>query len=113
MAALADRGPLPTAFDARIDGARIPEPIAITTYYVVTEALTNVAKHAGAARARVGLTASDGRLTVRVLDDGAGGADPEGGGLSGVRDRVATVDGELRLVSPPGGGTVVEVRLPL
>jgi hypothetical protein len=113
LAAVAERAPMPVAFDTKIDGARIPEPIALTTYYVVTEALTNVAKHAAAARARVELAASDGRLTVRVLDDGAGGADPEGGGLSGMRDRVATAGGELRVVSPPGGGTVVEARVPL
>lgn len=79
----------------------------------MTEALTNVAKHAGATSARVEVAASDGRLTVRVLDDGAGGADPEGGGLSGMRDRVAAVDGELRVASAPGGGTLVEARVPL
>jgi signal transduction histidine kinase len=113
LAAVAERAPLPVAFDARVDGAAVPEAIALTAYYVATEALANVAKHAGAASARVELAARDGWLTVRVVDDGAGGADPEGGGLRGMRDRVATVDGVLLVVSPPDGGTVVEARLPL
>ena len=96
-----------------VDDAAVPEPIALAAYYVASEALANVAKHAGAASARVELGAADAWLIVRVRDDGAGGADPNGRGLSGLRDRVATVDGVLRVVSPPGGGTVVEARLPL
>jgi signal transduction histidine kinase len=98
---------------AGIDGARLPERVALTAYYVVTEALVNVAKHAGAATARVELTAAAGRVDVRVVDDGRGGADDGGGGLRGLRDRVAAVGGELRVTSPPGGGTVVAATLPL
>ena len=90
-----------------------PGPIALAAYYVATEALANVAKHAGAASARARARRPRRTGCVRVIDDGAGGADPAGGGLSGLRDRVAAVDGELRVLSPPGGGTVVEARLPL
>ncbi len=113
LAAAAERAPLAVEFDAAADGAPIPEPIALTAYYVATEALANVAKHAGATSARVELGTRDGALTVRVLDDGVGGADPEGGGLRGLRDRVATIDGEFRVTSPRGRGTIVEARLPL
>ena len=85
----------------------------LTAYYVATEALTNVAKHAHARRARLELTTGAGGLLVRVGDDGVGGADLVGGGLRGLRDRVAAVNGELRVLSPRGRGTVVEARLPL
>jgi hypothetical protein len=112
LMAVADRAPLPVEFDARVD-APVPEPIALTAYYVVSEALANVAKHAGAATARIELVARGPWLIVRVLDDGSGGADTKGGGLRGLRDRVTTVDGVLRVVSPPGDGTVIEARLPL
>lgn len=114
LQAAAARSPHPVAVAvAGIDGARLPERVALTAYYVVTEALVNVAKHAGAATARVELTAAAGRVDVRVVDDGRGGADDGGGGLRGLRDRVAAVDGELRVTSPPGGGTVVAATLPL
>jgi signal transduction histidine kinase len=86
---------------------------ALTAYYVATEALVNVAKHAGAATARVELTAAAGRVDLRVVDDGRGGADAGGGGLRGLHDRVAAVGGELRVTSPPGGGTIVAAKLPL
>jgi hypothetical protein len=112
LSAVADQAPLPVAFDARVD-APVPEPIALTAYYVVSEALANVAKHAGAASARVELRTRGACLIVRVLDDGSGGTDPKGRGLRGLRDRIATVDGVLGVVSPPGGGTVIEARLPL
>ncbi len=114
LQAVAARSPHPVAVAvAGLDGARLSERVALTAYYVVTEALVNVAKHAGAATARVELTAAAGRLDVRVVDDGRGGADSGGGGLRGLRDRVATVDGELRVTSPPGGGTVIAATLPL
>jgi hypothetical protein len=109
----AARSPVPVDVHADVDGTSVPEPIALTAYYVATEALTNVAKHAHARHARLELTAGEDGLLVRVADDGIGGADPVGGGLRGLRDRVATVNGELRVLSPRGGGTVVEARLPL
>ncbi|MGW9194177.1 histidine kinase [Micromonospora chersina] len=91
----------------------VPELVETTAWYVVSEALGNVARHAGASRAEVCLTRSDRRLVVEVADDGRGGADPaRGTGLTGLADRVAAVDGRLLLASPPGGPTLVRVELP-
>jgi signal transduction histidine kinase len=109
----AARSPVPVTVQSRLDETTVPRPIGLAAYYVAIEALANVAKHADAASARLDLGTAAGELLVRVRDDGAGGADPAGGGLSGLRDRVAAVDGELRIHSPAGGGTVVEARLPL
>jgi signal transduction histidine kinase len=81
--------------------------------FVVSEALTNVVKHSGATRAQVAARVTDGRLHLRIVDDGAGGADPtRGSGLTGLRQRVASVDGELTIESPPGGPTVLEAVIP-
>ncbi|WP_089154114.1 sensor histidine kinase [Micromonospora sp. NBS 11-29] len=91
----------------------VPEPAETTAWYVVSEALGNVARHARATRAEVRLTRTDRRLVVEVEDDGRGGADPaRGTGLTGLADRVAAVDGRLLLASPPGGPTLVRVELP-
>ncbi|CAL9517128.1 sensor domain-containing protein [Streptomyces sp. enrichment culture] len=97
--------------------ADVPERCAAaveaTAYFVVAEALTNVAKHSGAGRASVTVRARGGRLRLLVEDDGRGGADADGGsGLTGIRRRVAALDGTLRLTSPPGGPTALEVDLP-
>ncbi|AZM76602.1 sensor histidine kinase [Streptomyces sp. KPB2] len=97
--------------------ADVPERCAAaveaTAYFVVAEALTNVARHSGAGRASVTVRARGGRLRLLVEDDGRGGADADGGsGLTGIRRRVAALDGTLRLTSPPGGPTVLEVDLP-
>ncbi|AQS68552.1 sensor histidine kinase [Streptomyces pactum] len=97
--------------------ADVPERCAAsveaTAYFVVAEALTNVAKHSGAVRASVTVRARGGRLRLVIEDDGRGGADEGGGsGLTGIRRRVAAHDGTLRLTSPPGGPTVLEVDLP-
>jgi signal transduction histidine kinase len=113
LADAAARSPLPVAVHAQLDGQTPRAPIALTAYFVAIEALANVAKHARAARARLELSVGGGELLVRVVDDGIGGADAAGGGLSGLRDRVAAIGGDLRVVSPPGGGTVIEARLPL
>jgi signal transduction histidine kinase len=110
--ALVERSPVATTITAVPDG-RFPAPIEATAYFVVCEALANVAKHAMAGSAQVTIRARSGRLVVQVSDDGAGGARPEAGsGLRGLADRVASVGGVLRIDSPPGGGTRLEADLP-
>ena len=90
----------------------VPDDIAITAYYVVSEGLSNAMKHARARQVIVSLTRLNGDLTVAVSDDGIGGAHPAGSGLAGLADRVAAASGELRVVSPVGAGTRLEVVLP-
>ncbi|WP_262703859.1 MULTISPECIES: sensor histidine kinase [Streptomyces] len=105
-----------SAIPVRLDYGLTAEPVtAVRTaaYFVVAEALTNALKHSGADRIDVALTAvAPGTLTVRVTDDGTGGADPAGGGLLGLARRVAALDGRLSVVSPPGGPTTVTAELP-
>jgi signal transduction histidine kinase len=92
---------------------RCPAPVEVAAYYVACEALTNVAKYARATRATIGIARQGCRLVVEVVDDGVGGADPEGGsGLRGLADRVEALDGQLRIWSPPGGGTSVRAEFP-
>jgi signal transduction histidine kinase len=92
---------------------RLPAAVEATAYFVVSEALANVAKHADGATATVSASVEDDLLTVRVVDDGPGGADATfGSGLRGLADRVASVGGSLRVDSPVGGGTCVEARVP-
>jgi signal transduction histidine kinase len=87
--------------------------VEVTAYFVVVEALANVAKHSGARRAHVGVQVAGGRLLLDVRDDGRGGADPaRGSGLVGLADRVAAVDGTVALSSPPGGPTLLHVEIP-
>jgi signal transduction histidine kinase len=81
-------------------------------YFVVAEALTNVAKHAHATQAAVSVVRRADTLSVVISDNGVGGADHRGQGLAGLADRVAGVDGRLSVHSPAGGGTVIEVELP-
>jgi signal transduction histidine kinase len=109
---LAQRAPLPVEIDASLEG-RLPEPVEAAAYFVVAEALTNVVRHSGAGRAEVGISRDNGRLMVAVTDDGSGGADSAGSGLRGLADRVAALDGTLRVEDPAGGGTVVRADIPL
>ncbi|GAA4452142.1 histidine kinase [Phytohabitans houttuyneae] len=109
---LARRSPIPVALD--VDMATRPDPaIEAAAYYVVAELLANVAKHAKATTVAVRIKLRDGHLDLRVIDDGAGGADPgRGSGLVGLDDRVEALGGRMLVASPPGQGTDVSVRLP-
>ncbi|GAA3954048.1 sensor histidine kinase [Actinoplanes auranticolor] len=112
VAELADRSVIPVAVDLDLPG-RFPAPIESTAWFVVCEAMANVARHSGAGRATIAGGYAAGTLTVRVRDDGRGGAGPDGGtGLVRLGDRVSVVDGRLTLSSPPGGPTVLTVELP-
>jgi signal transduction histidine kinase len=99
--------------DVDITSTRLPAEIEASAYFIVAEALTNVVKHSQAARAEVTAAVDNGMLSVKVRDDGIGGADPEGHGLVGMGDRVAALEGRLRIDSPRGGGTVVAAEWPL
>jgi len=111
--AVADRAPVPVAVDVPL-GERLPETVEAAAYFVVCEALTNVAKYANASAARVRVERSDGHATVEVVDDGVGGADERGGsGLRGLADRVEALGGRLVVTSPVGEGTAVRARLPV
>ena len=102
--AVADRAPLPVTVDVPLD-ERLPETVEAAAYFVVCEALTNVAKYAHASQARVRVERSDGHATVEVVDDGVGGADERGGsGLRGLADRVEALGGRLVVTSPAGRG---------
>ena len=93
---------------------RLPAPIEAAAYYVVSEALTNIVKYAGATAIEVSVDAGDERVTVVVTDDGCGGADPAAGtGLRGLRDRLAALDGTLAVESPADRGTRIVAEIPL
>jgi signal transduction histidine kinase len=110
---LAARTPLPVSLDLQLPH-RLPEPVEAAAYYVVSESLANVVKHARAASAAVRVGRVDGTAFVEVADDGAGGADLDGGsGICGLRDRVETLDGTLEVESDRGSGTIVRARLPV
>ncbi|MEV0033967.1 histidine kinase [Nocardia sp. NPDC050793] len=91
---------------------RPPTAIAAAAYFVIAEAVTNAVKHSGAHNVSVSVTASPDRITAEVRDDGSGGADPAGAGLTGLRRRVAALDGTLRVRSPIGGPTILTAELP-
>ncbi|GAC1608954.1 MAG: hypothetical protein NVS3B26_08050 [Mycobacteriales bacterium] len=112
LAALARSAALPVELEVNADRA-IPDDIATTAYFVVSEAVANAVKHAGASRIGLRICHEDGQLQVRIQDDGRGGATLHAGsGLAGISDRVAAAGGSLRVHSTPGHGTVVEARLP-
>jgi signal transduction histidine kinase len=111
IAALSSRTPVPVETDVPV--GRLPAPIEATAYFLVAEALTNVAKHASAGHAEVVARIQDGMLRVDVRDDGVGGASPDGTGLVGLADRLAVLDGWLEVDSPPGGGTRLTAAIPL
>ena len=112
LSALAVRSPVPVRL--QVDLPRRPNPTAeAIAYFVVSESLTNVARHSGARSATVYVEQSGDRLKLAIVDDGRGGAvETAGSGLTGLRDRVAAVDGRFTLTSPPGGGTTIAVEVP-
>jgi signal transduction histidine kinase len=110
---LARRSAVPVEVDVQAQG-RLPTRVEVATYYVVSEALTNAAKHAHASVVHVEVHSLDGVLHLRVRDDGGGGADPtRGSGLVGLKDRVAALGGTIAVHSPLGAGTSLDVELPL
>ena len=113
LRALGRRSAVPVDIDVRIDG-RLPEPVEVAAYYVVSEMLTNAAKYAQASVVYVDVARAAGDLCISVRDDGVGGADPaRGSGLVGLRDRVEALGGSIVFRSAKGEGTAVEVLLPL
>jgi signal transduction histidine kinase len=110
---LARRSPIPVRLDLRTEG-RLAEPVEVAAFYVVSETLTNAAKHSKAAIVTIDVEAADDMLHISVQDDGAGGADfTHGSGLVGLKDRVEALGGRIAVGSPPGAGTVIDVQLPL
>jgi signal transduction histidine kinase len=113
LRALARRSAVPAEVDVRVEG-RLPEPLEVGVYYVVSEMLTNAAKHARASVVQVDVEASGGSLRLSVRDDGIGGADARrGSGLVGLKDRIEALGGTFAVHSPAGEGTAVTCDLPL
>jgi signal transduction histidine kinase len=112
LEALARRAPMPVELE-RVPRGRLPEAVELAAYFVVAEALTNVAKYASATHATVDVERRNGRLVVQVSDDGVGGADPDlGTGLRGLVDRLAVIEGRLEIDSAPGQGTTITAKIP-
>src|SRR3954471_18662496 len=110
--ALAARAGVPVSVRGGV-GGRVAPGVELAAYFVVCEALANVAKYADASQAVVDVRHEDGRLLIDVCDDGCGGADPaHGTGLRGLADRVGALDGRIAIESPPGAGTRVRVEIP-
>ena len=110
---LARRAAIPVELDVPALG-RLPEPVEVAAYYVISEALTNATRHGHASAMSIVLEERDGGLHLSIRDDGAGGADPaRGSGLIGLRDRAEALGGSLEVSSPPGEGTLILVQLPL
>ncbi|MFI5795253.1 sensor domain-containing protein [Streptomyces sp. NPDC051677] len=113
VADAADRSPVPVDVAFEPPALRLPQAVEAAAYFVVREALANVARHSGARRVWITGEHGAGRLVVEVRDDGRGGADPvRGTGLTGLADRVSALDGRLTLTSPPGGPTLLRVEIP-
>ena len=109
---LAQRAPVPVELEA-MPGQRLPDRVESASYFVVAEALTNVAKYAQATKATVHVSRANGEVLVEVSDDGVGGADPAGGsGLRGLLDRVSALGGTFEVDSRPGEGTTVRAAIP-
>jgi signal transduction histidine kinase len=112
LESVAARAPVPVRLTVELE-ERLPEPVEVAAYYVATESLANVGKHARAASATVDVMRVNGEVIVEVVDDGVGGADAESGsGLRGLADRVEALSGRLRVWTPRGGGTRVRAEIP-
>ncbi|MFB9442923.1 sensor histidine kinase [Dactylosporangium vinaceum] len=111
LEAVAERSALPLRLEYDV-AAPLGRAVETAVYFVVREAVTNAVKHSGASAIAVLVGCTAGAVTVTVRDDGTGGADPAGGGLTGLARRVAALDGRLQVDSPPGGPTVVRAELP-
>jgi signal transduction histidine kinase len=113
ISALAGSSPVPVSVDVQLEG-RLPENVESTAYFIVAEALTNVARHSQATAAHVSARRSSNQLLLDITDNGVGGADTASGtGLAGLADRAAALDGTLTVDSPDGGPTCVHVELPI
>ena len=113
LKALARRSAIPVELDVHTD-RRLPQPVEVAAYYVVSEALTNAAKHARASVVHVDVTARDALVELSIRDDGVGGADTgRGSGLVGLTDRVEALGGALEIASPAGRGTLLHVKIPI
>jgi len=114
VVALAAAATVPTTVTSDLGPDRLPDPVERAVYYAISEALTNVGKHADASAAQVSLSQADGKLTAVVTDDGIGGATmTPGHGLAGLADRVAGVSGTLDITSAPDVGTTITVVVPV
>jgi signal transduction histidine kinase len=113
LKSLGRRSAVPVSFDVAIE-RRLPDSVEVAAYYVVAEALTNVVKHARASEVNVRAQTKDATLYLWVQDDGVGGADSaKGSGLVGLMDRVDALDGQMRVTSPAGSGTLLHIAIPL
>jgi signal transduction histidine kinase len=110
LGSLARRTSMPV--DVATRGERFPPAVEATVYFVACEALANAVKHADASRVSIAVSRSNGHVAIAVADDGVGGANSEGPGLRGLRDRVEALDGRLEVASPAGGGTRVSAAIP-
>jgi signal transduction histidine kinase len=110
---LVSRAPVPVEV-VQLPEQRLPPPVETAAYFLIAEALTNVAKYAQATKATVSVVQDDGHAVVEICDDGVGGADPKtGSGLRGLSDRIEALHGDLELLSPPGEGTTLRARMPI
>jgi signal transduction histidine kinase len=112
LQALADRSPIPVESDVDV-GTEVTGTAAATAYFVASEALANIAKHADATTIRLTATTDDRELTLTIEDDGVGGADPTGSGLRGLADRVAASGGTFNVEAGRDGGTRLSAVVPL
>ncbi|MFE0653132.1 sensor histidine kinase [Streptomyces sp. NPDC059534] len=112
LGGVAQRCSVPLRVRFEVGDEPLPRPVETAAYFVVSEAVTNAAKHSSASAVAVRVSREGALLTVRVEDDGTGGADPAGSGLTGLRGRVAALDGVLRVDSPLGGPTTLVAELP-